>query len=565
MDRPNTERFGQAFQSAINPAFLFPAAGQRFVQSTIAHAIRSGNSICVLTGPAGSGKTLLARAIAEDLRPERQAVVIGMSRGVPPDLPDAVLAGLGMASEGWGRGKSLRSLRRFLRNGHARDQRFLLILDDAERLSRQAFDQLLRISDLQIKGEPLLPILLVGDTDLETRLEQRELHDVQNRVCGPFLLPGFARDDIAPYLAHRLNLVGHDCNADSLPFDDDSIDALFDKTQGLPLALNTLATRALVEADRRGTGLVDADLVRDVATNISDRPATSQEDALILAPVEDAAPQDALSPVGSVSPFRAAMQSEATPTPRPRKLRGLWLWSAAALGVLAAGVILLPSSRQNDAGVPEAKVAPQAPLALAAPEPAPASTRLPLSALPRPAGISTAPDAKSILQQALDLGVEDPEAAILLYERAALWGNERAAYYLGQFYESGLGVPADPLRARGWYKMAGHIEGAKARLEALPAPDAVEGELSAPLPVMQAVYPDGRAELHWRKGEGVGPARFAIEYRIAGEGETPQRRETDLTAISIEGPIIHWRVIGLGENGAEGEASSWSRPIPGPR
>lgn len=82
-----------------------------------------------------------------------------------------------------------------------------------------------------------------------------------------------------------------------------------------------------------------------------------------------------------------------------------------------------------------------------------------------------APDAQILLTQALEADIVDQAAALALYKRAALWGNERAAYYLGQLYETGIGVEADPNSARAWYRKAPDISGAVARLRELDVAD----------------------------------------------------------------------------------------------
>ncbi|MFV0387013.1 AAA family ATPase [Paracoccus sp. (in: a-proteobacteria)] len=222
---------------------------------------------------------------------------------------------------------------------------------------------------------------------------------------------------------------------------------------------------------------------------------------------------------------------------------------AAAVAPVEAPPVDAPPSVASPVEAPPSE-SPSAPAVLPVPD------GMKVEALARPGS------AEMLLNEALQLGRSDTDAAMLLYQRAALYGNRRAAYFLGQFYETGDGVPADPNLARGWYDAAGELWGARQRLHVLADQATAPADLSAPVPVLQAVLPDGSVELHWRPADGESPAGFAVEYVASGD-DTPRRTETARSAVLLEGPVSRWRLITLDGEGGDGGATGWVSAAPG--
>jgi hypothetical protein len=178
------------------------------------------------------------------------------------------------------------------------------------------------------------------------------------------------------------------------------------------------------------------------------------------------------------------------------------------------------------------------------------------------AGAAEAPDAEAIFLRALGLALEDPRAAAIDYARAALAGHARAAYYLGQIYETGDGVPVDFTIARHWYEVASLAHPrAERRLAELPQAEA--GAFAPPLALLAERVAGGGADFVWTSGPGADPAAYVVElsadtrtgavtaYQVAGSA----------ARLPLAAPASHWRVLALDAAGGQAAASDW-RPIP---
>ncbi|WP_299360820.1 AAA family ATPase [uncultured Paracoccus sp.] len=178
-----------------------------------------------------------------------------------------------------------------------------------------------------------------------------------------------------------------------------------------------------------------------------------------------------------------------------------------------------------------------------------------------PVAVTPAPTVPELMQHALETEGQDPAAAALSYARAAIRGRARAAYYLGQFYETGIGVERDPASARAWYAAAADLSAAQARLEALPAATASDSAPSTPVPIFQARLSDGASEMIWRPTGSAPPARFRVE--VFGPDDAPiANQETTVPGVILPSVVHSWRVAAIGADGKESAPSSMVQMIP---
>ncbi|MBK0327508.1 AAA family ATPase [Rhodobacteraceae bacterium F11138] len=164
------------------------------------------------------------------------------------------------------------------------------------------------------------------------------------------------------------------------------------------------------------------------------------------------------------------------------------------------------------------------------------------------------PDGAALLDRALNGG----DSAPLEYARAALRGEPRAAYYLGQLYETGDGVPRDLALARAWYGLAGpDVRSARRRLTELGAPE--PGSLAAPHPVLGGLLPDGSGEFIWTAGKGADAALYLLELAQTPDGPVRRLPPQSLSAVRVPdvGDARLWRVVSVDPETGRYAVSGW--------
>lgn len=253
--------------------------------------------------------------------------------------------------------------------------------------------------------------------------------------------------------------------------------------------------------------------------------------------------------------------SSAGPAARNLTLAAIDHGLDAALALLLAGAVIYSAILPQDRN--QAPQMPATPDLVTTPEISPATAPIQTPGEPAPALDETRnlpltpledPGGAALLERALDGGAGAP----LDYARAALRGEARAAYYLGQLYETGDGVPRDLALARAWYELSGpNLRSGKRRLAELGPPET--GDLAAPRPVLGGPLADGGGELIWTGGDGADAPLYLVELAETPDGPARRLAPQKLSAQRVDdlGKARIWRVLAVDPVGGRYAASAW--------
>jgi hypothetical protein len=168
-------------------------------------------------------------------------------------------------------------------------------------------------------------------------------------------------------------------------------------------------------------------------------------------------------------------------------------------------------------------------------------------------------------RQGLEVAIRDRRAAVVAFSRAAIRGHPRSAYYLGQIYETGDGVPADTALALAWYALAGDHARARQRLSELAEQRVSFGQSgesqaeASPQLAFAERSSAGILDLVWIADRGAASAGgYIVELAEESEGSPVLRAFAEVSALRFAYPDtdeLWWRVTPVGGTAA----SSWQR------
>jgi type II secretory pathway predicted ATPase ExeA len=245
----NGRPFGETVESSAYVALPSRDAALRRLRYGLERDAGAG----LVFGPAGAGKTLLARVLADSLG---GTVVHLAFPAMPPAELIAFLADELAAppAPGPGMAGSVRRLRTAFAAASARGHRPLLIVDEAHLIEDSGtFEALRLLMNFTTGGTPDVHLALVGGPEILLHLPP----GLADRVAVRCLLGPLTQDEAATYLTGRLQAAG----ATRRLFDDDAIRALYLAADGLPRRLNRLADLALLIAYAREQDQPDAETV----------------------------------------------------------------------------------------------------------------------------------------------------------------------------------------------------------------------------------------------------------------------------------------------------------------
>jgi type II secretory pathway predicted ATPase ExeA len=259
---------GRPFGIAPDPAFHFPSAGHRAALGCLAHGLRRGEGPVLLTGEAGTGKTLLAALLAARLGTARVLVLSGRAaRGGEAGVMAAVAAGLGLDPGAGAAAGLLRALRRGGRGRAAGGGRLLLVVDEAQALEEGALEGLGRLAAPSAAGYRPVRLLLLGRPELAARLARAGSARLAEPLAARHRLAPLAAEELRAYVEHRLARVGWRQDPRLGP---DCLEVIHAATGGVPRRVNLLCARLLVVGALEQRHELGAAEARAVAAELGD-------------------------------------------------------------------------------------------------------------------------------------------------------------------------------------------------------------------------------------------------------------------------------------------------------
>lgn len=254
------------FNLTPDPKYLVSTLRHNEALATLHYGIRSHKGFIVLTGEVGTGKTLLLRCLLQLLaESEDIAYAYVFSNNLSTtEFLQYVLADFGLETAGKNKGELLRDLGQFLVLRGSKNQTTVLIIDEAHNLPDDLLEEIRILSNLETTDDKLLQIVLVGQPELEDKLDSVNLRQLKQRIALRAHLYPLNIEETEQYVAYRLQVAGAEPRREPL-FPPETIASIYHYSQGSPRLINTLCENALIAAYARGMKTITPKIIADVA------------------------------------------------------------------------------------------------------------------------------------------------------------------------------------------------------------------------------------------------------------------------------------------------------------
>jgi type II secretory pathway predicted ATPase ExeA len=233
----------QPFRLTPDPEFLYwskqHARAKAYMESTIWLA----DGFVVITGEIGSGKTTLLRSFLAELDDDVVFAIVSQTQLTPTQFLQAVLTEFGFKPFDKHKVELLDMLNMFLIEQYSNGKKVLLIVDEAQNLSKKVLEEIRLMSGVETSKEKVLRIILAGQPELRQTLESPKLKQLVQRMRLRFHVGPLDRRDMQRYIDHRVAVVGRTPND---LFEEDCFDIIYRYTGGVPRLINTLCDTALL-------------------------------------------------------------------------------------------------------------------------------------------------------------------------------------------------------------------------------------------------------------------------------------------------------------------------------
>ena len=267
------------FEITPDPSFLFGTERHNEALATLYYGVKRRKGFVVMTGEVGTGKTLLVRCLLQLLEGSNVSYAyVFNSRLSSVEFLQYVAGDLGLAISGKTKGELLLELGTYLVSRHQKNLTTVLVADEAHHLSTDVLEEIRLLTNLETAHDKLLQILLVGQPELDEKLDSMELRQLKQRIALRSQLQPLNLQETRGYIQRRLHIAG--ATSAALLFPDDTVATIHRHSLGIPRVINTVCENALIGAYARQLRTVPPEVIEEVAAdfrlNVAHAPRTQQ-------------------------------------------------------------------------------------------------------------------------------------------------------------------------------------------------------------------------------------------------------------------------------------------------
>jgi general secretion pathway protein A len=253
------------FSVTPDPSFLYTNAVYQEAYANLRYGIEAKKGFIVITGEVGTGKTTLLRKLMHNLEGTIHSVFIFNTYLNFAELLQVILHDLGLAPKEPNKVAMLQELNDYLIAQLRQAHIVSVLVDEAHHLSDEALEGLRLLSNLETDQEKLVQIVLMGQPELQARLDGPSLRQLKQRVALQCRLVPLKDEEVGPYIDFRLRAAGY--QGKDL-FNRDALQQIAFYSDGIPRLINIICDNALLCTYARSQKVVSADIIKEVARDL---------------------------------------------------------------------------------------------------------------------------------------------------------------------------------------------------------------------------------------------------------------------------------------------------------
>ena len=259
----------QPFQLTPDADFMYLSKPHARAKSYMEYTVWNRDGFVVITGEIGSGKTTLIQQLLRSVSDDVLIARIYQTQLNEVEFFQAILLELGLNPFNAGKVELMSMLNNFLIEQYSQGIQVILVVDEAQNLSKRVLEELRMLTGMETDEERILNLVLVGQPELKNLLDAPGMEQLAQRIRFRFHLKPLEEDDIANYIRHRLEVAGA---KKKTIIRDECIPLIYRYTGGIPRLINTLCDTALICAYVDNKKLVTAGFIEEAVTELQWQP-----------------------------------------------------------------------------------------------------------------------------------------------------------------------------------------------------------------------------------------------------------------------------------------------------
>src|SRR5688572_10770980 len=260
------------FNMSPDPSFLFRSLQHEEALANLIYGVQSRKGFIVLTGEVGTGKTTMLECLRDFLSSQHILFAsLFNSRLTVEQFFEMLAYDLDLRCNRLSKTEVLLGLNQLLVERASAGRTTVLIIDEAHNLDWDVLEEIRLLGNLENRRGKLLQIILVGQQELDAKLERPEFRPLKQRIALRCALRGFDLRDTTAYVNSRMARAG-------LPhqniFSAELIKEIERRSQGIPRLLNAICDNLLLTAFAMERKTVTLEMLDEVTADmrLDERP-----------------------------------------------------------------------------------------------------------------------------------------------------------------------------------------------------------------------------------------------------------------------------------------------------
>ena len=280
----------EPFHITPDPFFFYMGSTHKESYASLIYGLKNRKGFISLTGEVGLGKTTVIRTFLEQWQNKSKiktvfvfnsnlsfkGLLLTIYSELGLKLPETVeqrknekssIQSLPLEDELY---ELVRKLHAALIDYYQADYNVILVIDDAQNMPVETLENLRMLSNLETSKDKLLQIFLIGQTELDSILDRKELRQLRQRIAIRATLRPLTQDQTIRYIQHRLIKAGADENQKNI-FTKGAVKRIYKYSGGIPRKVNIACDNALITGFGYGRPKIDSGIIKEVIADLEGR------------------------------------------------------------------------------------------------------------------------------------------------------------------------------------------------------------------------------------------------------------------------------------------------------